>query len=285
MRRQIVYMFTGQGSQYYKMGLELYNTIPTFNMWMIRLDTIIKDLTGESVLLELYHKEHRKSDIFDNLLLTNSAIFMVEYSLAQVLIERGIYPDTVLGSSLGEYTSCTIAGVMGYEDIIECLVNQVQALKEKCDEGRMIAVLDDPGLFYKNPVFYNNSELVSVNYHHHFVISGAMVGIAKIVDYLKKEMIAYEKIPVRYGFHSSCIEPAANTYLKYLNSKVYKMPKVNYVSSLAGTKMGSFKQNFLWEVVRMPIKLNKAMKNIEKENTVYIDLGPSGTMANFAKNT
>src|SRR5690349_11489627 len=85
-----VFMFSGQGSQYFQMGKELFNKNDTFRTWMVRLDEIARRLAGRSVIETLYSEAHRKADRFDCTLLTHPAIFMVEYSLAQTLMQAGL---------------------------------------------------------------------------------------------------------------------------------------------------------------------------------------------------
>ncbi|MBZ5525861.1 MAG: acyltransferase domain-containing protein, partial [Acidobacteriia bacterium] len=105
-----VFMFSGQGSQYFQMGRGLYDNNKTFREWMIRLDGIARDLCGRSVIEALYSDAQRRADPFERTLLTHPAIFMVEYSLAQSLICSGVLPDMVLGVSLGSFAAAAVAG-------------------------------------------------------------------------------------------------------------------------------------------------------------------------------
>ncbi|MEL7145697.1 MAG: acyltransferase domain-containing protein, partial [Bacteroidota bacterium] len=98
-----VFMFSGQGSQYYHMGSKLYDANPVFRREMDRLDAIVKAESGRSVVAELYNEQHKFSVPFLSLPLTHPAIFMVEYAMFKTLESEGITPDYVLGSSLGEF--------------------------------------------------------------------------------------------------------------------------------------------------------------------------------------
>src|SRR5262245_63688851 len=142
-----VFMFSGQGSQYFHMGRALYDDNDTFRDWMIRLDDIARGASGRSVIETLYSDAHGKGDPFDRTLLTHPAIFMVEYSLAQSLMRAGVWPDIVLGASLGSFAAAAVAGFIGVEDALTAVMRQATALEECCEPGGMIAVLAIPACF------------------------------------------------------------------------------------------------------------------------------------------
>ena len=208
---------------------------------------------------------------------------MVEYSLAQVLIERGITPDYVLGTSLGEFTACSIAEVLGYETTLRSLVLQVRIIQEYCQQGGMLAILHRSQLFAEEPVLYWNAELVT-HCHSHFVVSGSLRGLQTIMKYLEKHNIAYQRLPVLYAFHSSFMDPAASSFMNYLNTQTFQKPTINYISCLTGHQVTTFEPEYFWRIGREPINFSNAIIYLEqtKEST-YIDLGPSGALANSTK--
>lgn len=283
MNEQTVFVFSGQGSQYYNMGKELYSKDITFRKNMLSLDRIFEDITGCSVISHLYSQE-KPAGMFEDTYYTHPAIFMLEYSLAQTLIEKSVYPDYVLGSSLGEYAACAVANVLSCEAALECIVKQVEMLQNKCVTGGMIAVIDNCKIYEDTPIIYNNSELVSINYVSHFVISAPEQELKEIKNYLKKNRIMHVKLPIQYAFHSQWIESLGEEYTKYLKTINYKSPKINIVSCMKGSLIKDIDYEYLWKVVREPINFIDAIKVIdEKGDFNYVDLGPSGTMSNFIK--
>ena len=90
MSTETVFMFSGQGSQYFHMGRSLYDGNDTFRGWMDRLDDVARQCAGTSVTQALYSDARGKGEPFDRLSLTHPAIFMVEYSLTQTLMDEGI---------------------------------------------------------------------------------------------------------------------------------------------------------------------------------------------------
>ncbi|MFC1668399.1 acyltransferase domain-containing protein [Chlamydiota bacterium] len=283
MNKKIVFMFSGQGAQYYHMGSELFTKKSLFSEWLHRLDEKIYEMIGCSVLEELYNDERKKSELFRRTLYTHPAIFMVEYALAQVLLEVGIKPDFVLGTSMGEFASCALAGVMSYDAVLESVVTQAQVLEEG-ENGGMLAILDDVSLYENTFLLHERSELAGVNYSRHFVVSGLDEDLLFIKEYLKSKAINYQLLPVSQAFHSSNIDAVSSSYRSYLSDKTFDTPTIPLISCSRVCVLEEIPQNYFWEVVRKPVLFYNTIKMLEdRANYFYIDLGPSGTLSNFVK--
>ncbi len=277
-------MFSGQGSHYFNMGFEMFEPHPTFQKWMLTLNKIASDMLGESVLDKLYDKTKSKSDLFDQTLYSHPAIFMVEYALAQVLLEDGIEPDYVLGTSMGEFASAAVAGVMPVEEVLKAVIKQAQVLETHCQNGGMTAIVHKSTLFDETPLLFNNSELASVNFHSHFVVSGKPESLKDIENFLQEKNMTYQRLPVSIGFHSALIEPATPSYTDFLSIQTYQQPKIPLISCVYADILTSLQKNYLWEVIRKPILFQQTVQRLEeKQAYLYLDLGPSGTLANFVK--
>ncbi|SPF50733.1 Polyketide biosynthesis acyltransferase homolog PksD [Candidatus Desulfosporosinus infrequens] len=286
MSNLIVFMFSGQGSQYYHMGQEFFARQPVFRSWMLRLNDIVYEITGESVLNKLYDGQKTRSEVFSSILYTYPAIFMVEYALAQVCMETGIIPDYVLGTSMGEFAAAAIAGVMTVEEILKVLLEQANLIKACCPSGGMLAILHDSSLYSETAVINRNSELASINYNNHFVISGKTEELKEIEEFLRDKKIISQLLPVTYGFHSSLIDSAAIRYLDFLKGKIYHKPRIPLASCIQGRILTQLPNAYFWEVARKPIVFPEALKELEKQsskNLVYLDLGPGGSLTSFAK--
>jgi trans-AT polyketide synthase/acyltransferase/oxidoreductase domain-containing protein len=284
MNKAIVLMFSGQGSQYYQMGKELFDRHPVFQKWMRNMDDMVRQYIGVSIINQVYDFRKRKAESFDRTLYSHPAIFMVEYALAQVLLESGIRPDYVLGASLGEFAASAVSGSIKAEDALECLLKQAEVFEMYCQNSSMLAVIYDYGLYYENQLLSENSELAAVNYDRHFVISGKTEKIEAIIGLLKSKDIAFQLLPVSFGFHSSCIDAGEKVYREFLTTKSFYPPRTALISCLSGTQLNEVPANFFWDVVRKPVRFPQAIREIEtRTECIYLDLGPAGTLTNFAK--
>jgi bacillaene synthase trans-acting acyltransferase len=281
--RETVFMFSGQGSQYFQMGRPLFERNDTFRDWMVRLDDLARRSSGRSIVETLYSGVHSKGDPFDRTALTHPAIFMVEYSLAQSLMHAGIRPDMVLGVSLGSFAAAAVAGFIDVEDALTAVIRQATALEECCEPGGMTAVLADPALFAEE-FLSRRSELAAVNFSSHFVVSARRAELAGIEAALRQRHVGYQRLPVSFPYHSRWIDNARAPFDSFMRSIRFRPGGLPLVCCDQAAILSALSGDYFWNVVRHPIRFRETTAGLEQRGARrYIDVGPAGTLATFLK--
>jgi bacillaene synthase trans-acting acyltransferase len=280
---ETVFMFSGQGSQYFQMGKSLFDYNDTFRGWMVRLDDTVRQISGSSVIEALYASNHKQGDSFDRILLTHPAIFMVEYALAKALMHEGVWPDMVVGVSLGSFAAAAVAGFIDVHDALTAVMRQAMALEEFCEPGGMAAVMADPALFAED-FLSGRSELAAVNFSSHFVISARRIELAEIEAGLKRRNVSYQRLPVSFPFHSRWIDKAKGPFESFVRSLPCKRGQVRLACCDQAALLSELPGDYFWNVVRNPIRFRETITLLEQEGPRrYIDVGPAGTLATFLK--
>jgi bacillaene synthase trans-acting acyltransferase len=284
-----VFLLSGQGSQYYQMGAQLYKDEERFNLHMKRLDKLVQPRINRSIVDILYHENKEKSQPFTRILYTIPAVFMVEYCLARTLMDVNIIPDYLLGASLGEYVALTLAGVLPLEDMLDLLIRRAKRVEKNCEPGAMIGVIADPDLYGREPVLNKNSSLGGVSSNRYFVLSGFREKMEPIKAFLREKKISHQELPISYGFHSPNIYPGfergGDLSGTDLLTRPLQLPGIHVISCLTGKKLVFFEDDYLGKVAKNCVQfaMGLATLNREKHNFNYIDLGPSGTDAGFVR--
>nr|WP_314465334.1 ACP S-malonyltransferase [uncultured Clostridium sp.] len=283
MENKLIFLFSGQGSQYYHMAKELYETQEIFRKHLDQLDHIAEEQIHQSVIKIMYNTNKKKNDVFDRLVHTHMALFMVQYSLAQVFISNGIKPDYIIGSSLGEYVGMAVAGVLSVEDAVRVIVNQAKSIEKNCEEGHMISILSNSDFYYSSKL-HQYCECISENKGLNFVVSLVKENYSQVCEILKEYKVSYQVLPVKYGFHSKWIEAAKSDFLSSIEDIELKRPNVAYGSCAEGKIKKQFYREYLWDVIRCEIQFSELLTQAgEGISNSYLDLSPSGTQANIIK--
>ena len=285
-RPSIVFMFSGQGSQYYGMGRELYNSDPIFHKWMNLCSRSAESRLGISTVAVLYGNRVNNHSPFDRTLHTHPSIFMLNFSVAQSLMARGIKPVILLGYSIGEAVTWALAGLLHWEEALEMVIESARIIEDRTVEAGMMALLTTPKIFDANPEVFRRTSLACFNYSENFVITGLQAELKAISRWLKERDILYHVLPISRGFHSPLLDPVQGEILALANRASFgaSSGRVFSCTMARELKFREFDRNLLWEVNRKPVRFSESIVELERERPhVYVDAGPSGTLANLIK--
>lgn len=283
----VVWMFPGQGAQFFGMGRSLMERSPVFRDWMIRLDDVAATWVGHSVLDVIHDPARLRSDAFDQLLHSHPALFMVQYAAAQALLAEGVPPpDIILGASLGEFVAAAVAGRIEPEDMLFDLIRQARLFDAQCAGGAMLAVIDDFRTFDEDPLFAGRCELAGVQFDRCFVVSGSASDIGAVAAGLTSRGVAHQRLPISIAFHSSHVDRVEDAFLAMFSGRAYRPAEVRLLSSApSGDWAPATSAAQWWRVVRRPIAFRDALLALAaaQPDAVYLDVGPAGNLATFAR--
>jgi bacillaene synthase trans-acting acyltransferase len=283
MDRRIVYMFSGQGSQYYRMGEELYRNHPGFRRHMDQCDAIARPLLQGSIT-EILYRTKGKGDPFERLLHTNPSLLAIQYSLAQVLSESGLPPDYLLGYSLGEITASAVSGMMDLEDAFRLVIGMARLVEEKTPPAEMMAILDAPGILEEFPGLPPDCWITGWNFARHFVMAGLPESMGELARMLAGGNHIFQKLPVKHGFHTRLIDPIAADFRALAAGFTFRPAAIPIVSSSRRGVLREPDADYFWKLIREPVEFDLTVRSfLETGDFLFIDAGPSGTLATFLK--
>lgn len=275
---RIVYLLGGQGSQYPGMARRLRDGDAVFAEWLDTLDEVARLQTGRSVTTYLYDS----GGDCDDLELSSLGLFMVEYALARSLEARGIEPDVVVGSSLGEMIAVAVVGAAPPESSMAAIHRFTSSAVRIMPTGGMVGVLGPVDEVHRIVRSVTDTAVAGVNSPTHSVISGCTTGLEHAVALLSRAGLVCVELPVRYPFHNPLMvglrdrlnDGTARVGIRYTAHD----PHV-YSSCTAG-RIDGFDDDHAWNAVSQPLRFVEAVQSIpEHTSHVYVDLTPSGSLS------
>ncbi|HEY2502020.1 MAG TPA: SDR family NAD(P)-dependent oxidoreductase [Mycobacterium sp.] len=136
-RPGVVFVFSGQGSQWYGMGQRLYGQEPAFRDALDMCDRAMRPHLDGSIVAELLADQNhsRLSDIG----VIQPAIFAVQVGLAALWRSWGVEPQAVVGHSLGEVAAAHVAGALSLQDAARVICGRARLLRRANGSGGMLA--------------------------------------------------------------------------------------------------------------------------------------------------
>lgn len=281
MRPSIVFLSSGQGTQYFNMTNELYTRNQTYHHYLDEINEYIYEITSYSVLQYIFDKSKNFFVSCNDLQLSSLALFLCQYSLGKLLIERGINPDCIVGSSMGEFVALALSNDKYLEEVIKILFQCVRKVERKCKKGGMLAILHGINIFYEQREVFGDCEIAGINYDENFVVSGSNSALKNVIHYLKENGIVFQRISVQYAFHSKMIDEVKEEIKNGFSPWKLQVP----IGSCAyGNIIEELPHSYIWDVIRLPMQFQETIQRIEERmNPIYVDLGPNGTLSNFIK--
>ena len=282
-RPRTIFMYSGQGSQYYGMGRELYQHNSVFRQAMQACAALYGSLTGRDMLAELYDEARRHDDLTD-VLLSHPALFSVGYSLTRVMLDGKVRPDALLGHSLGEYVAATVAGVLSLEDAFALVVKQASLVRQHASGGGMLTIIAPVDHYERHTALYADTTLASVNFEQNFVVSGTQATLAALKRRLDGMSVVSLLLPVAHAFHSPTMDAIEQEFRQLVGGIALHAPQLPVYSTTCGGAPRRFDAAFFWNVIRGHADFRRTVDAaVASGKCRFVDLGPSGTLATFIK--
>lgn len=122
---KIAFLFTGQDSDYTRVGYQLYETQPTFRAALDRCNELVRPYL-EKPLLEVLFAPAASP--------VPPALFALEYAVFQLWKSWGIEPTAVMGHGLGEYVAACVAGVFSLEDGLKLIAERERLIPAQFEQ-------------------------------------------------------------------------------------------------------------------------------------------------------
>jgi thioester reductase-like protein len=271
-----VFVFTGQGPQWWGMGQQLMEREPVFRGTLEQIDALLRPISGWSLLEEMMKDE--EGSRIDDTDIAQPAIFALQVALAEMWAGWGIRPSKVVGHSVGEVAAAYVAGIYSLADATTIIYHRSRLQHQTGGEGAMFAV----GVSFAEAETRINShgdviQVAAANSPSMVTLSGESAAVEALAAQFEAEGKFVRRLPINYAFHSYQMDPIQAellTVLTEIQPMTGTIPLISTVTAdaIAGETMNA---DYWWRNVRQPVRFADAINMlIQAGETTYLEVGP-----------
>ncbi|KZT25643.1 hypothetical protein NEOLEDRAFT_1178119 [Neolentinus lepideus HHB14362 ss-1] len=295
----LVFVFSGQGPQYFDMGRELFKTNAVFQSTILELDQVYEKATGRSLIQSTgVFSETPQEDSLGEIwpiAITLPALTMVQLALFDTLVSLGIKPDAVIGHSAGEtavlYASGSGSKALALElaiargkamSLLETTDGTMAAVNCSEEQGReiIVSVISEAG--------FGSLEIGCYNTPGAITLSGKASHIDLAVQAAEAKGIFARRLRTRIPVHSAMMDICKDEYQKLVGDVFSRYPTEAPSVEIYSTESGELFSNtpdaqYFWDNTRGPVRFAEAVKVLHGKhpNAVYIELGPHPVLSGY----
>ncbi|KAI9705151.1 MAG: Type I Iterative PKS [Bogoriella megaspora] len=239
-----VFAFSGQGSQYLGMGSELIEIYPSFAKTVWECDAYLKECNypGCAQIITAADDDNAIEHLTESTKLQafQSAIFVLEVALAQLLMSWNIFPSAVVGHSLGEYAALVTAGVLDTFSGLSLVARRAKLMMGQCQlqTTSMLAVNTSASTardLIQSSERFSGLSVSCDNSANDCVVGGPIQELQALREYLRESYKTKSKLlDVPMAYHTDAMDPILPEFSQFVSTIDLGQPKIPVVSNVLG---------------------------------------------------
>jgi polyketide synthase PksJ len=278
-RPQVVFMFSGQGSQYVNMCRDLYEKEPFFRQ---TVDDCL-ELAKEDLKAIMFSGDAATLDRTEH---TQPALFIIEYALARLLMHWGIQPDHMIGHSFGEYVAACISGAFSLEDAL-FLVTKRGELMQNAPAGVTIAVAISAEKLQTILNGRDDISLAVVNSSELCVVAGDEEAVYALQTELTKAGHSCSIVSTHHAFHSPKMDAILAEFEQCVKQVSIRPAQIPFISNLSGRPVSNDEisnPNYWVRHLRNTVQFANGIEHLmQNKEVMFIETGPGIELCTFVR--
>jgi acyl transferase domain-containing protein len=215
---------------------------------------------------------------------SNTALFAIEYALARLWESWGVRPQMLAGYSLGEYVAACLAGVFSLEGALELLVKRAGLIDRVRDTAMLAVALGELDII---PWLGDELDLAATNGPLSCVVSGRADLIEGLARRLVRRDVAARRLRVPHALHSREMLALAGELTLCAAAIPCSRPRIPYISSLSGTwitEVEATDPGYWGRHLSQTVRFSEALHELwQQPGVVLLEVGPGTFLSSLAQ--
>lgn len=285
---EVALLFPGQGSQYWGMAQQLWQTQPAFRDEISRCFQILREQADLDLHPLMTHNTPDDAQLawLNSTAVTQPSLFCIEYAMARMLQAHGIKVSHMLGHSVGELVAATLGGVFTLEAALTLVATRGQ-LMQQADPGKMLSVslaeLPLVALLRDWPAL----SLAAVNGPELAVVAGPETEISAFQQALNDSGVTTRLLVTSHAFHSAMMDPILDAFEAAVEKCERHPPVGRWIANLTGqeiTPEEAVSPHYWRNHLRNTVRFNQGLQQLlARPDVVLVECGPGTVLTSLAQ--
>jgi phthiocerol/phenolphthiocerol synthesis type-I polyketide synthase C len=283
------FIYSGNGSQWAGMGVQLLEEDTIFRDAVTEVDAIYARLSGESILAEL--RAPIEANRFSLTEVAQPALFAMQVGLTRMLEHHGVRPIAVCGHSVGEVAAAWACGALSLTQAARVIHSR--GTHQSVTRGRGCMTVATLGCGEVEALLATlrlgaRLEVAAVNSVHDITVAGDTDAMTRFEGALARRGVAFHRLALDHAFHSAAMNPIRAKLLQSLHGLESNAPGIPMYSSVTGTRIvsaghgGALDASYWWRNVREPVKFEAAVRAVMDAGVnTFIEIGPHAVLTGY----
>lgn len=272
-----VFLFSGQGPQWWGMGRELL-AFPVYREMLQLCDAGLGELLGWS-LLEVLGSGPQDGRL-QQTLYAQPALFALQMGLVALWRSWGIEPAAVVGHSVGEIAAACCAGWLTLEQGLQVIAHRARTMDKASARGRMAVVRCSLARLRELLPGWD-LEIGAVNAPDSITLSGHASSLDGFLQRAAGWGLDVCPLDVQYAFHSALVDAVREPLLQALEHLHPGTGRLPMISSVSGSlvEAGQLGADYWWRNVRQTVLFASAIETVlDMGHRLFLEVGPHAVL-------
>ncbi|TVY93276.1 Highly reducing polyketide synthase [Lachnellula willkommii] len=291
-----VFVFTGQGAQWFAMGRELLGFDSLYLKSLRASDKILKELGASWSLITELSRDVSSSRVNESQI-AQPATTALQIALVDLLSSTNVHPDVVIGHSSGEIAAAYAAGALGQKSALKVAYYRGLLQVTGSVKGAMLAVgLGEKSVSqYMSQVTSGKLVVACSNSPESSTVSGDEAAILELKGILDTASVFARKLAVDTAYHSHHVKSVAEEYLHSLAGLEHtSTTSVRLISSVTGKEMTSgFGADYWVDNLVSKVRFQAGLEEVCRKTSLvspqggltFIEIGPHNALSGPLRQT
>ncbi len=271
-----VFVFPGQGAQWISMGKHLLQNEPVFKSALDECAHVFSSFVDWDLLDEI-NKNETESRLHE-IDIVQPVLVAIEIALANLWMSKGVFPDIVIGHSMGEIAAAYVAGNITISDAAKIIITRSLLMKQLSGKGAMGATdltLEEAQELLNG--YEDKLAVAVINGKNSTVISGDPSALNQVFEKLETQGRFNRKIKVDVASHSPQMDVIKHDLFQALQNIQPQNSNIQFYSTATDeiVEGKNLSADYWVKNLRNTVQFGNAVQHVLQDTQVaFIEMSP-----------